>query len=57
MEYQRIGVVTASGPKRPGNGRRDAASHGARRHHLHEHHDRKDQCDAGKSVRAEFADK
>ena len=56
MQYQRIGVGAAPAAEGPGNGRRDAATHGARRHHLHQHDDGEHQRNACERIRAELAD-
>ena len=57
MEGQCIGVGPASGAERAGDGGRDPTAHGARRHHLHQHHHREDQRHPGKRIGSEPADK
>jgi hypothetical protein len=56
MERQRVGIGAAAGAESARDRRRHAAAHRARRHHLHQHYDRKNQRHTGERVGAEHAD-
>ena len=56
MQHQCVGLGTPSGAERARNGGSDRAAKGAGRHHLHQHHHRKDQRHPCERIGSEFAD-
>jgi len=56
VQGQRRRAVAVVGAERAADRRRDPAAHGARRHHLGQHHERKYQRDRGQRFDAEPAD-
>ena len=56
VQSQGIGVAAAPGPQCARNGRRYAAAHRPRGHHLHQHQRREYQSDAGERIGPELAD-
>ena len=56
VRYQCTRVGAARSAERACDGGRDTAAHCAGRHHLHQHHDRENECNARQGIGSQLAD-